>query len=215
MDTLLSFDTYLTLLINGSDSVWLDSFAMLCTKTWVWIPLYLAILIQLATSIKRPTLWYILGAIVLSVVLCDQVSSSIVKPLVGRPRPTHDPAIMYIVDTVNNYRGGQYGFFSSHAANTMCIALFVSMIIRQRYTTMSLLLWSLLNCWTRLYLGVHFVGDVLVGLLFGGLVGFATFKMVGHIVKSLNTDFPPSTSYVIPASFLATPILAAIFSIFL
>lgn len=215
MDTLLSFDTYLTLLINGSDSIWLDNVAMLCTKTWVWAPLYIALIYNLIRHVKRPTLWYILGGLVLCVLVCDQVSSSIVKPLVCRPRPTHDPAIMHLVDTVNNYRGGQYGFFSSHAANTMSIAVFTSMVVRQRTTTIALLFWSAINCWTRLYLGVHFFSDILVGLLFGAVVGYAIFFLVRRFTKESIPTFHINTSRDIVCSCLCVPIFAALAAIFL
>lgn len=214
VDKILSFDTQLTLLINGSDSIWLDNFSMLCTKPWVWTPLYAALLYLLVRHIKRPTLWYVLGGVALCVLVCDQVSSSIIKPLVCRPRPTHDPAIMHLVDTVNGYRGGAYGFFSSHAANTMSIAVLMSMIVRQRITTIALLLWSMLNCWTRLYLGVHFVGDILVGLVFGASVGCAIYYLIRHFTKeSLNT-FPSDTSVYIAVGCLSAPLFAAIVSMF-
>lgn len=214
MDTILSFDTQLTLLFNGSDSIWLDNFAMFCTKPWVWVPLYAALIYNLIRHVKRPTLWYFLCGAVLCVLICDQVSSSIVKPLVCRPRPTHDPDIMSLIDTVNNYRGGQYGFFSSHAANTMSIAVFMSMIIRQRITTISLFFWSLLNCWTRLYLGVHFVGDILVGLAFGACVGFTIYWFINRFIKAPIPEFPTNDSHYIIAATFTVPIFATLVSIF-
>lgn len=214
VDTLLSFDTYLTLLINGSDSVWLDNFAMLCTKAWVWVPLYFVIVYDLSRTIKRPTLWYILGGLILCVLVSDQVSSSIVKPLVCRPRPTHDPAIMHLVDTVNNYRGGHYGFFSSHAANTMSVAVFMSLITRRPSVCSTLLFWSILNCWTRLYLGVHFVGDILVGLAFGVCVAFTIHWLINRFAKAPIPTFPISTSRHIISATFAVPIFASIAAIF-
>lgn len=215
MDTLLSFDTYLTLLINGSDSVWLDHFAMFCTKSWVWAPLYLVLAYNIIVNAKRPTLWYLLGGVVLCVLISDQVSSSIVKPLVCRPRPTHDPAIMHLVDTVNNYRGGHYGFFSSHAANTMSIAVFMSMLMRHRSSTIALLFWSILNCWTRLYLGVHFVGDILVGMTFGAIVGFCIYWLIRRYHKEPLPVFSISASRHIVSAIFSVPIFAAALSFFL
>ena len=82
-----------------------------------------------------------------------------------------------LVDTVDGYRGGNYGFFSAHASNTFSIALFFSLLFRQRLFTVFAVAWSLTNCWTRLYLGVHYPGDILVGLMWGALVGFGIYKL--------------------------------------
>lgn len=214
MDTLLSFDTTLTLILNGSESLWLDHFAMLCTKVWVWVPLYIVLIYNIITCTKRPTFWYIIAGAVLCVLISDQVSSSIVKPLVCRPRPTHEPTIMHLADTVNNYRGGPYGFFSSHAANTMSMAVFMSLIIRRRSATIALLFWSLLNCWTRLYLGVHYVGDILVGLAFGVVVGITIYWLVRRFVKDPIPTFPIDASRHIIAAVFCVPLYAAISSAF-
>lgn len=212
MDTILSLDTYLTLLVNGSDSVWLDNFAMYCTKPMTWVLFYVVIIAVFAKNVDRRTLLYILGGLLLCVLISDQVSSSLVKPLVCRLRPTHDPSIMHLVDTVNDYRGGQYGFFSAHAANTMSIALFLSLSIRRRVATLTLIMWSLLNCWTRLYLGVHFVGDILVGLIFGALVGCILFHVARKMPKFKKSTFGATGGYVILGAFMATIIILTIMS---
>jgi undecaprenyl-diphosphatase len=88
-----------------------------------------------------------------------------------------------LVDTVDGYRGGNYGFFSAHAANTFSIAIFMSLLMRQRLLTIFLVCWSLLNCYTRLYLGVHYPGDITVGLIWGGLVGFCVYKGYCHFAR--------------------------------
>ena len=90
---------------------------------------------------------------------------------VARLRPTHDFQIGMLVDTVDGYRGGLYGFFSAHAANTFSVALFMSLLMRSGLLSSLLVAWSLTNCWTRLYLGVHYPIDILCGLLWGGVVG--------------------------------------------
>lgn len=229
MDTLLSLDTYLTLLINGSDSIWLDHFALLCTKTWVWSPLFLAIIYTFICNVRRPTLWYLIVGAILCVLVSDQVSSSIVKPLVCRLRPSHEPSISNLIDIAEGYRGGLYGFFSSHAANTMSVAVFISLVIRQRLTTTALFFWSLFNCWTRLYLGVHYVGDILVGLIFGALVGYVMYRLVNNVLLRFDDNessegccitkvampkFPISVSYRILNITLCVPIFAIIYTMF-
>ena len=108
--------------------------------------------------------------------LAGTIDDAIVKPLVARWRPGNDPQIGLLVDTVDGYRGGNYGFFSAHASNTFSIALFFSLLMRRRLLTVALVLWSLVNCYTRLYLGVHYPGDITVGLLWGALVGWGVYR---------------------------------------
>lgn len=212
METLLSLDTRLTLLFNGSDCVWLDRVAMLATHIYVWIPFLAVIVAFLAVRSERRNLWLILLGVAVCVLISDQVASSIFKPWVCRLRPTHDPALAGAVDIVNGYRGGQYGFFSSHAANTMSVAVYLSLIFRQRLVTASLLLWSVFTCWTRVYLGVHFFGDVLVGVIFGACVGACLFVLLRRYVNPTTLSFNPADSYYVSCSFavslLAVCILA-------
>jgi undecaprenyl-diphosphatase len=123
----------------------------------------------------RKVLYVLLGAAI-CVLLAGSVDDLIVKPTVARWRPTHDPEIGMLVDIVDGYRGGRYGFFSAHAANTFSLATFFCWLVRSRVLSIAVVIWSFTNCWTRLYLGVHFPGDILVGLIWGSLVGsFAYF----------------------------------------
>lgn len=181
MEELIQYDKQLLLWFNGSDSLFLDSLIMTLTNAKTWIPLYLGLFyVVLKTNMKNKTavrdILLILAAAGACVLLAGTIDDTIVKPLVARWRPTHDPQIGMLVDTVNGYRGGNYGFFSAHAANTFSIAVFFSLLMRQRLLTIFLVGWSLTNCYTRLYLGVHYPGDITVGLLWGGLVGFCVYK---------------------------------------
>ena len=142
----MDYDTLLTLFFNGSENVYLDGFVMLATKAWIWIGLYIAILYVVFRTHDMQRFLGVLFGILLCVLIADQVSSGIVKPLVARYRPTHSPEIMHLTDIVCGYRGGMYGFFSSHASNTMAIATFLSLIFRKRSITFTLLTCSLLNC---------------------------------------------------------------------
>ena len=126
----------------------------------------------------------ILCSAALCYLLAGAVDDGIVKPIVARWRPTHDPVIGWQVDVVDGYRGGNFGFFSAHASNTFSIAVFFSLLVRSRLLTVSLVSWSLVNCWTRLYLGVHYPGDILCGLFWGGGVGMLVFLLNRkHIYK--------------------------------
>ena len=173
MEEIIQFDKELLLMVNGSDSLFMDYLILTLTNGLTWIPLYLGLFYVVLKSNKNVRdVLLILGAAGLCYLLAGAVDDGIVKPLVARWRPTHDPEIGSLVDVVNGYRGGNYGFFSAHAANTFSIAIFFSLLMRQRLLTCFLVGYSLINCYTRLYLGVHYPGDIAVGLLWGGFVGW-------------------------------------------
>ncbi|MBR3068301.1 MAG: phosphatase PAP2 family protein [Prevotella sp.] len=184
----IAFDKQWLLAFNGSDSVFLDSLVKTLTTATTWIPLYIAlvyIVIKNSDNLKRVLL--VVGCALLCVLLAGTIDDTIVKPLVARWRPARDPEIGVLVDIVNGYRGGRFGFFSAHASNTFSIAVFISLLVRSRLLTVAMVLWSLLNCWTRLYLGVHYPGDILVGLLWGGIVGVAVWFLFTKLEKKAET----------------------------
>lgn len=192
---IIDFDKQLLLMLNGSESLFLDSMVMTLTTAWTWVPLYISLLIiVIKNSDTSVRILLTIAAAGLCVLLAGTIDDTIVKPLVGRWRPTRDPEIGLLVDIVDGYRGGDYGFFSAHAANTFSIAIFFSWLVRSRLLTVALVLWSLTNCWTRLYLGVHFPGDILVGLCWGGLVGTGVYFLFYSYLIAKLTWTPTYTS---------------------
>ncbi|MGM9868684.1 MAG: phosphatase PAP2 family protein [Sodaliphilus sp.] len=131
----------------------------------------------------------LLIAIALVVIIADRVSSGIIKPLVERLRPTHNPDLQALVHVVNDYRGGKYGFVSSHAANMFGIATFVALVVRNRYTWLCLLSWAAIVSYSRIYLGVHYPGDILGGMLVG--IG-ATWLVAWLWKKAQNRSHIPA-----------------------
>ena len=184
-DSLIWADKQLLLWFNGSESLFLDSLVTTLTAAQTWIPLYVALFfIVVRNNDTMFRVMAIVGCALCCVLLAGTVDDTIVKPLIARLRPTRDPDIGILVDVVDGYRGGQYGFFSAHAANTFSIAVFFSLLIRSGVLTTALIAWSMVNCWTRLYLGVHYPGDILVGLLWGGLVGTALWYLYYRTTQS-------------------------------
>ena len=154
-NTLISFDKELLLAVNGSASLFLDGLVKTLTTAATWIPLYLALFyLVLKNNDSTKKILLIVACAALCVLIAGSLDDLVVKPLVARWRPSRDPEIGILVDTVNGYRGGRYGFFSAHASNTFSIAVFFSLLIRSRLLTFFLIGWSFVNCWTRLYLGV-------------------------------------------------------------
>ncbi|MDO4159960.1 MAG: phosphatase PAP2 family protein [Prevotellaceae bacterium] len=178
METLIELDRSLLYFFNGSSSLFLDNLAVVLTSGLTWIPLYLALVyVVIKNNETMGQIMLAIGCGILCVVISDGLVDFIVKPLVARYRPSHEPSIKYIVDIVNDMRDTKYGFFSAHASNTFCIAVFFSLLIRNRVFTTIMVLWSLLNCWTRMYLGLHYPGDIFVGLVWGGIVGCLVYYL--------------------------------------
>ena len=180
---LINFDQQLLLQLNGSDSLFWDGFMWIATNTMTWIPMAIALLYVIFKNNKIKESLLIILLLALVVVIADQISSGFCKPFFARFRPTQDPELMYLIDTVNEYRGGRYGFISSHAANTFAVAIFLSLIIKNRMLGIVLFIWAVLNAYSRIYLGVHYPGDILFGTLVGIVVGFLIYLLYNHIHK--------------------------------
>ncbi len=127
---------------------------------------------------------------ILVFVVSDQVSSSLFKPMFERFRPTHHPDFKDMVDIMNGYRGGRYGFISGHATNSFGLAVFLSLVFRVRWVTLSTLCWAAVNSYTRIYLGVHFISDILAGMLVGAMLAFLLYVLYFRLRNNL---FHPSS----------------------
>ena len=186
IEVLEDLDRQLLLAVNGSDSLYLDRVVVTLTHAATWIPLYLALFYMvLKNNDNFRRLLLVLGGVAMCYLLAGAVDDGIVKPMVARWRPTHDPQIGMLVDIVDGYRGGRYGFFSAHASNPMCIAPFFCWLARSRRLSVTLVTWSLINCWTRMYLGVHFPGDILVGVLWGICVGTGVYFLYRRLTRGM------------------------------
>lgn len=201
MDYLIHIDQQWLLAINGWHSEWADILMWYISKSTTWLPLY-ALLVGLIVyrfGILSPSLCregrrgssllrvlIILAGFAVAVGVSDFVSSGIIKPWVCRLRPTHEPALAGMLHLVNGYTGGLYGFVSSHAANTMACALLFALLYRNKYATVALMLWVALNCYSRMYLGVHYPADIIGGLAIGAMMATLTYGMVRRLVEHVD-----------------------------
>jgi undecaprenyl-diphosphatase len=177
LEFLLELDQKVFFILNGLYTPWLDPVMFYISKTAFWIPLYAFLLFLLIKNFKKKS-WVILVCIIITIVLADQITSSGLKPFFQRLRPSRDPALQGMVHTVNGYVGGKFGFASSHAANTMGIALFFWLLLANRYKWVwTLFAWAIIVAYSRIYLGVHYPGDILVGMLLGLLAGWVGFTL--------------------------------------
>ena len=163
--------------LNGSDSIFWDHFMYLYSYGFTWIPFYLCLLIVFAYQKNWKEIVWTYLIIALLLLLCDQISSGLFKPLFHRFRPTHHPDFMNEVRTVFGYRGGKYGFISGHATNSFGFAIFAALLFRNKIFTGTIFTFAILTGYSRIYLGVHFISDVVAGILVGLLIGYLMFLL--------------------------------------
>lgn len=192
-----NLDIALLELLNGSGSSFLDALMLTLTSGYVWIGLYVALLyLVINNSETMSQILLVVGCALMCVMLSGGISDLVVKPVVGRLRPINDYALSDVILPVCNYRPKDFSFFSSHAANTMSLTVFFSLLVRNRNLFIAMLLWTLTNCYTRLYLGVHFPSDILTGLLWGTAAGAFVYWFYTRLyAKVCSTGGFISTQY--------------------
>ena len=192
IEYLEAIDDKLFAFLNGRHSEFFDRVMWFVSGIPQWIPLYLLILGWIIYKFRRKSLLIIL-ALALLITLSDQISVQI-KMAVDRLRPCQDPDIRDWVHLVKDHCGGMFGFVSSHAANSFAFAVFTSLLLKNRYYVIFILLWASVVSYSRIYLGVHYPGDVLCGALLGVMLAFLVYLVIqGGERKFLRRiDFDPS-----------------------
>lgn len=184
---LSDIDARLLLIVNGAHSPFFDSVMWCISGRWIWVPFYavLAYLLFRRMSWKRASICLVtIGLIILA---ADQTCATLIRPEIGRLRPANlNNPLSSFVHVVNGYRGGRYGFPSCHAANTFALAVFMSLVIRHKWFTVMMFSWAFVVSYSRMYLGVHYFGDLFCGATIGSLFAVLFYYLQKHLFKRLN-----------------------------
>ena len=187
-ETIKSIDESLFLFLNAQHNSFFDPLMWLFSNKLFWTPLYAWFLWLLYTKYPKH-FWTVLIAIVLMIVASDQLSN-FAKNNFMRLRPSQEPHLYSLVHTVNEYRGGMYGFYSAHTANAFAVAFFLISTLAgsKKYIIPVILTYSILTAYSRIYLGVHYPGDILTGAIMGLLIG-TSFAYFHHKLRAKFLSF--------------------------
>ena len=193
LETLVKWDTELFLFLNGKHNAFWDFVMYWASIKWVWIPVFLLLIYLLIREYKWKSVMAMVF-VVLLITASDQISVHLFKNVFERLRPCHDPSVMGSVHLVNERCGGLFGFISSHASNYFALSVFLIIILGSRFRLFIplILIWAAFISYSRIYLGLHYPGDVLAGAIVGSLLGviFAgLYLLTSHINKACACDF--------------------------
>lgn len=187
LEFLIDIDQSLMVALNGMHSAYMDTFMMLFSGRWVWVPMYAAIFAAVLWRYGWRRGLLLSLAVGLAVTIADQTCATLLRPLVERLRPANlDNPLSAMIHIVDGYRGGQYGFPSCHAANTFALAAAVAILLQRRGVVAFVYAWALVTCYSRVYLGVHYPGDLLVGAIVGTAAALLCVLVVRHYTRALQ-----------------------------
>ncbi len=181
INSIKSIDTQLFLFLNGKHNAFFDFIMHWASSKFIWIPLYMFFGYLVYKHVGK-RLWMVVLAVLMLIVLSDQISNRGFKNNFKRYRPCQNLVIQSQVH-VNGNCGGTYGFVSSHAANTFALATFLGLLFYKKinYFKLCIFAWASFVSYSRIYNGVHYPADVAVGGLLGVVIGFLVYKLYAKI----------------------------------
>jgi undecaprenyl-diphosphatase len=183
MDFIINLDKISFIYLNSLHTNWLDPIMALVTRRDTWFPSYIVLIFWLIYIQKKEAAFTIIS-ILLAVLVSDQICSGILKPLVGRLRPCHEPSLQGTIHLVNEC-GGKFGFCSSHAANSFALATSIFLFYGKNIFTNLLFIWAVIVSYSRIYVGVHYPLDI----IFGGIIGATGAYFVFETIKYTRAKF--------------------------
>ena len=186
LETIQRLDSSIFLFFNSHHNEFFDNFMSLYSGRFIWIPMYAALLIVMLRRFPLAKVLLLLVGIGATIFVADQLCASVIRPMFERMRPSNlSNPLSELTHIVNGYRGGPYGFPSCHAANSFALAAFAAIMLKQRGFTLFILSWAAINCYSRIYLGVHYPGDLLVGSVIGATVGLIWYFITNGSYRAL------------------------------
>lgn len=187
IDWLNTIDSQVFLALNGLHAPYFDAFMKLFTGKWIWVPMYAAVLFAVVRNYRWRQTLAVLVCVALAITIADQVCATLIRPEVCRLRPSNpENPLSEMVHIVGGYRGGSYGFPSCHAANSFALASFLTLLFANRKLSLFIFAWAVLNSYSRVYLGVHYPGDLLVGAIIGTAAGLAMAFAAGYVADRVD-----------------------------
>ena len=185
IDTLESIDRAIVLAVNSWNTPWLDEVMWWISARITWIPLYVLLFYLGLKNLQRNAFVYYLLSALIAVILADLISVYCFKEVFMRYRPSHNALLtnrlhFYEIRPGEFYKGGMYGFVSSHAANFFALAMVSGKVFQSRFPNLRHYVFAaaILICFSRLYLGVHYLSDLIAGGLIGSCIGYASYRFI-------------------------------------
>ncbi len=183
IDFINTLDTKVFLELNQLHAPFWDYFMSAFSGKVIWVPMYATVAYLMFKNLSWKVALSFLIAIALIIALSDMTCAKVIRPFAERLRPANiENPISHMVHIVENYRGGAYGFPSCHAANSFAFVTFLAMIIKNRLLLAFAFSWAVVNCYSRIYLGVHYTGDIIVGALVGSIIAWLVVTATRKIV---------------------------------
>ncbi len=186
IEQLIQYDTELFIYLNSLGTATWDPFWLAYTSKFNWIPFYAVLLYLIFRQIGTKSMLVTIVLVALMILVTDQVTN-LFKHGFQRMRPCHLAEIVESMRLVRDGCGGRYGFFSGHASNTMAAAIFIGMTLKPRfkYLLYILLVWAFLMAYSRVYIGVHYPIDIVLGMMFGATSGYVFYRLNQYIIAKV------------------------------
>lgn len=187
VNQLATFDKDILIDINEFHCIWGDYFIKLIADKLEWVPFYATMAYVILKNLDLRTSLIVIVCIALTVGFADHTCSHLLRPMFERLRPSNlDNPIHVYIHIVDNYRGGQYGMPSCHAANSMALSMYIILLFRKRFVSWFMACWTAILCYARMYEGVHYPGDILGGLIVGTAFAIIFYFITRFLIKNYN-----------------------------